>query len=124
MNSPTTFQVRDFTGCPFAVSAEDGEKLHDAIAPLLKAGKPVALSFAGIETMIAAFVGAAVGRLYGEMAYADVDALVSTRDLDEGGREMFQRVRTNSKRYYENPGAYEAAWREADGICDPAMIED
>ena len=124
MNKPVTIQVRDFTGGPFAVSAEDGQRLHDTIAPVLKEGNPVMLSFAGIETVIAAFLSAAVGPLYGEIAYGDVDALLSTRHLDEDGREMFQRVRTNSKRYYENPGAYEAAWREAEGTCDLAMIED
>lgn len=124
MNEAITIQVRDFTGCPFAVSAEDGLRLHDAIAPVLKEGKSVVLSFAGIETIIAAFLGAAIGRLHGEMASEDVDALLSTRHLDEDGREMLQRVRTNSKRYYENPGAYEAAWQEAEGICDLAMIED
>lgn len=124
MNESITIQVRDFTGCPFAVSAEDGLRLHDAIVPVLNEGKPVVLSFAGIETIIAAFLGAAIGQLYGEMASKDADALLSTRHLDEDGREMLQRVRTNSKRYYENPGAYEAAWREAEGTCDLAMIED
>jgi hypothetical protein len=112
MNNPTTFQVRDFTGCPFAVSAEDGKKLHDAIAPLLKAGRPVALSFAGIETMIAAFLGAAIGRLYGEMAYADADAPVSTDCLPEVQMQSLKRVVANSKRYYQNKEAYDRAWAE------------
>jgi hypothetical protein len=91
---------------------------------MLKEGKFVVLSFAGTETVIAAFLDAAAWQLNGEMAYSDVDALVSTWHLVEDGREMFQRVRTNSKQYYENPGAYEAAWREAEGTCDLAMIKD
>ena len=77
MKPPITIHVRDFTGGPVAVSAEDGQRLHDAIAQVpFKEGKPVVLSFAGIETIIAAFLGAAVGRLHGEMAYEDVDALL------------------------------------------------
>ncbi len=124
MKTPITIQVRDFTGCPFAVSAEDCQRLHDAIAPALKEGKPVVLSCAGIETIIAAFLGAAVGQLYGEMAYGDVDTLLSTRHLNGDQRASFERVRMNSKRYCENPRAYDAAWREAEDSCDLAMIEE
>jgi len=112
MKTPITIQVRHFTGCPFAVSAEDGQRLHDAIAPTLKEGKPVVLSLAGIETVIAAFLGAAIGRLHGEMASEDVDALLAIRCLDGGQMESLRRVVANSKRYYENPAAFDKAWAE------------
>jgi hypothetical protein len=121
MKTPITIQVPDFTGCPFAVSAEDGQRLHDAIAPALKEGKPVALSFGGIETIIAAFLGAAVGQFYGEMAYGDVDALLSTRFLDGEQMETLKRVAANSKRYYENPAAFDQAWAET--AEDDAALE-
>ena len=124
MKTPITIQVRDFTGCPFALSAEDGQRLHDAIAPALKEGKPVVLSFGGIETIIAAFLGAAVGQFYGEMAYGDVDALVSVRELGEDERELFQRVTANAKRYYANPVAFDRAWAEELGPqATPEMIQ-
>ena len=112
MKTPIAIQVRDFTGCPFAVSAEDGERLHDAIAPLLKSGTPVALSFAGIETVIAAFLGAAIVRRHGGMASEDVDALLSIRWLDGGQMEALKRVVANSRRYFENPAAFDEAWSE------------
>ena len=112
MKTPITIQVRDFTGCPFAVSAEDGQRLHDAIAPALKEGKPVVLSFGGIETIIAAFLGAAIGQLQGEMASEDVDALLSVREVGGDERELFQRVAANAKRYYANPLAFDRAWAE------------
>jgi hypothetical protein len=115
MNNPIIIRVCDFTGGPFVVSAEDGQRVPDAIAPVLKEGKPVVLSFAGIETIIAAFLSAAAGQLYGEMVYADVDALLSTRDLNADDRGLFQRVLTNSKRYYENPMAFDQAWAEITG---------
>jgi len=112
MKNPVTIRVRDFTGCPFAVSAEDGQRLHDAIAPELKEGNPVVLSFAGIETVIAAFLSAAIGQLYGEMAREDIDARLSTRDLCGDELEVFHRVVANSKRYYMKRAAYDQAWAE------------
>jgi STAS-like domain of unknown function (DUF4325) len=112
MTKPVAIQVRDFTGCPFAVSVEDGGRVHDAIAPALKEGTAVVLSFAGIETVIGAFLGAAIGRLHAEMASEDVDALLSIRCLEEEQMESLKRVVANSKRYFENPAAYEAAWKE------------
>jgi len=124
MTNPITIQVRDFTGCPFAVSAEDGERLHDDIAPALRQGTLVVLSFAGIETVIGAFLGAAIGRLYGEMASEDVDALLSVRCLDGEQMESLKRVVANSKRYFENPAAYDAAWKEAEDDCDAILIEE
>ena len=115
MKNPVTIRVRDFIGCPFAVSAEDGQRLHDAIAPEMKEGNPVALSFAGIETVIAAFLSAAVGQLYGEMPYGDVDALISVREVGGDERELFQRVVANAKRYYANPVAFDRAWADEVG---------
>ncbi len=115
MKTPITIQVRDFTGCPFALSAEDGQRLHDAIAPALKEGKPVVLSFGGIETIIAAFLGAAVGQFYGKMAHAEVDALLSVRELGGDERELLLRVAANAKRYYANPAAFDRAWADEVG---------
>lgn len=116
MKTPITIRVCDFTGGPIAVAATDGQQLHDAIVPLLKEGKPVVLSFAGIETMIAAFVSAAVGQLYGEMDYEVVDTLLTAQDLGANDRDVFQRVLTNSKRYYKNPVAFDQAWAEDVGV--------
>jgi len=41
MTVPVTIRVLDFTGCPFAVSAEDGQRVCDQIAPLLPVGQPL-----------------------------------------------------------------------------------
>ena len=115
MKEAITIQVRDFTGCPFAVSAEDGQRLHDAIAPLLMDRTPIVLSFAGIETVIGAFLATAIGRLHGEMHSEDVDALLSIRCLDGEQIESLKRAVANSKRYFQNPAAHDAAWREVVG---------
>ena len=42
MTATVTIRVFDLTGCPFAVSAADGQPIDDRIAPPLLAGTPVA----------------------------------------------------------------------------------
>ncbi|MDI6774413.1 MAG: hypothetical protein QME60_03325 [Verrucomicrobiota bacterium] len=42
MKYPDIIQVLDSTSCPFAVSAEDGQRAFDRIALLLREGKHVA----------------------------------------------------------------------------------
>ena len=124
MSTPTTMQVRDFTGGPFAVSAEDGQRLHDAIAPALKEGKAVVVSFAGIETLIAAFLGAAIGQLYGGFPEEVIGRLLTVCDLPSEDRSMMERVVRNSKMYYANPAAYDAAWKEECDLRDTVISED
>jgi hypothetical protein len=115
MNEAITIQVRDFAGGAIAVSGEDGQRLYDAIVPLLKEGKPVVLSFAGIETMIAAFLGAAVGQLYGEFPAERIGGLLSIRDLSPDDELQLGRVVRNAKGYFENPESYDQAWKEVVG---------
>lgn len=112
MNEAITIQVRDFTGCPFAVSAEDGLRLHDQIAPLLRAGTPVALSFAGIDAVIGAFLSAALGQLCADIPEPRLGALLTFRDIPADDRATVERSMRNARRYYANPAAYDAAWKE------------
>lgn len=55
MSAPIAIRVVDLVG-PICVSTDDGQRIYDTIAPLLRTGRPVALSFAGITTVIAAFL--------------------------------------------------------------------
>jgi hypothetical protein len=112
MNKPTIIRVCDFTCGPFAVSAEDGQRVHDAIAPLLKEGKPVVLSFAGIETIIAAFLNTAVGRLHSVFSENQISGLLAFRDIQADDRALLDRAIRNAKVYYANPAAFDAAWKE------------
>jgi hypothetical protein len=66
MPEEITVRLLDIVGSPLAVSADDGQLVHDKIAPLLRDDHRVALSFDGVGTVISAFLNAAVGQLYGE----------------------------------------------------------
>ena len=109
MNSPIIIQVWKSTDGPFAVSAADGQRVHDQIAPLLRAGKPVTVSFAGIDTIIAAFLSTALGHLYGEFSEAVISELLTVCDLNTDDRMQLDRVVRNAKMYYANPAAFDAA---------------
>jgi len=115
MKEPITVRVHDIAGGPLCVSAEDGQRLHDKIAPLLKEGTPVVLSFEQVETMISAFLNAAVGQLYGEFPEDRIRELLNVTDMAQDDLEVLKRVVDNAKAYFSNPKAYEEAWKEEMG---------
>lgn len=110
MNAAVTINVRDFTGGPFAVAAEDGNRLHARIAPLLRSGTPVALSFAGIETVIAAFLRAAIGPLCTAVSDETLRRMLIIRDISAADLATVDRTIRNARRYHANRAAYDAAW--------------
>ncbi len=63
------------------MSSDDGQKVHDKIAPLLREGRKVSLSFDRIETIISAFLNAAIGQLYGEFPEEKIRELFSVKDM-------------------------------------------
>ena len=83
MTREITVRVFDIIGGPLCVSTCDGQRLYDEIAPLLRTGTPVVLSFERIEIVIAAFLDAAVGQLYGELPDESIRALLSFAISDD-----------------------------------------
>ena len=116
MSEPITVRVHDIAGGPLCVSADDGQRLHDKIAPLLKEGTPVVLSFEQVETLISAFLNAAVGQLYGEFSEEEIKKLLlppvglAPDDLD-----VLKRVTDNAKTYFSSPKEFDQAWQEEVG---------
>ena len=118
MTEPITVRVFDLTGSPLCVSATDGQRLHDKIAPLLKMGRQVDLSFKRVEVIISAFLNAAVGQLYGELPEDRIRELLSYNDLAAEDREMLKRVVENAKHYFSRPEDYDRAWQEEMGDAE------
>ena len=112
VTEPITVQVFDIIGGPLCVSAKDGQHLHDKIAPLLKAGTPVVLSFERVDILISAFLNAAVGQLYGELSEDRIDELLFFRDLAADDHEMLTHVVYNAKAYFSRPEDFDRAWQE------------
>lgn len=112
MMRPVTVLVYDLVGGPLCVSADDGQLLHDEIFPLLQRGTPVVLSFERVDTIISAFLNAAIGQLYGEFPYERVDRMLSATELSADDKEIWQLVVDNAKAYFERPADFDRAWRE------------
>ena len=100
MSDTIYIRIRDVLGGPFAVSTEDGQALHDCIAPLLRAGQRVALGFDGMEITTPTFLNAAVGQLYDKFEHDEIRALLSVRDATPDDLSLLQRVVENAKHYF------------------------
>jgi hypothetical protein len=115
MSEPVIVRVFDIVGGSLFVSAVDGQRVHDKIVPLLRAGQKVVLSFEQVETLISAFLNAAIGQLYDEFPEERIRELLSVRDLDEDDTAILKRVVENAKEYFKSPKKFDQAWQEEVG---------
>jgi hypothetical protein len=115
MKEGITVRVYDVVGGPLCVSAEDGQKIYEKIAPLLREGQNVVLSFDRVETMISTFLNAAVGQLYGEFEDDRVRELLSVQEMDQEDMVLLKRVVDNAKVYFRDPERFKKIVREATG---------
>ena len=102
--TPDAVLIRIFevVGGPLAVTTDDGQALHDRIAPLLRSGRRVALCFGGMEMTTPTFLNAAVGQLYGGFEHQQIRELLSVRDASADDLALLQRVVDNANRYFAN----------------------
>lgn len=115
MKKPVIVRVFDIVGGPLCVSAEDGQRVYDKIVPLLREGQKVVLSFEQVETLISAFLNAAVGQLYGEFTEDRIRELIDVRDMGEEDMIVLKRVVDNAKTYFKAPKQFDRAWKEEVG---------
>jgi len=102
MSEPILIRVADLINSPRAVDIVHGERVYKEICPLLKTGQKVQLSFAGITMVITAFLNEAVGKLYGEMPEADINALLEISDLRDAFQPALDKSIQWSKAYFQN----------------------
>lgn len=115
MNDEIVVRVFDIVGGPLCVSADDGQAVHDKLVPLLREGRKVVISFQRVETLISAFLNAAIGQLYGEFPEDRIRELVSVRDMSDEDLTMLKRVVENAKVYFKNRPQFDQAWKEEVG---------
>ncbi len=114
MSQEIIVRVFDIVGGPLCVASDDGTLVHDKITPLLREGKKVALSFAQVETVISAFLNAAIGRLYGEFKEEEIRERLSVRDMPPEDLVLLKRVVDNAKAYFKDPKRFKEAVGEND----------
>jgi transcriptional regulator len=110
MKEQITIRVVDITGSQLGISAEDGQKVFDKIAPLLKQGNQVNISFDQLTTIISLFLNAAVGQLYGVFDENTLKSALHVSGLADDDMVMLKRVVDNAKRYYANAQNFDEAW--------------
>lgn len=103
MTQDISVRIYDLIGGPLCTSSDDGQLVHNRIAPLLREGKRVALSFARIDTVISAFLNAAIGQLYGEFKEEEIRERLLLRDMAAEDLVLLKRVVENAKAYFKDP---------------------
>jgi hypothetical protein len=115
MPDPFHINIADLTGKPRGISAADGEMVFKEIYPLIKAGTPVTLSFGGIRMVITAFLNAAIGKLYRDIPFEEVDRLLEVTDLADAFLPALEHSKTWAKTFYADPDRLERAIKEEYG---------
>lgn len=110
MNLLSKISVVNMIGT-LCVSADDGQRLHDKIAQNIRQGNRVEVSFAGVETLISAFLNAAIGQLYGEFSDESISSHLRIEGLEIEDAELLERVTKNAKVYFANRRSYDEAWK-------------
>ena len=112
MKDEIIVRVFDVVGGPLCVAAEDGQAVYEKIAPLMREGRNLVVSFERIETLIPAFLNAAIGQLYGEFSEDRIRELLSVRDMSAEDLAILKRVVDNAKLYFRNREQFDKAWKE------------
>jgi len=102
MSDTFHINIADLIGKPRGISAVDGEMVFKEIYPLVKAGTPVTLSFVGIRMVITAFLNAAIGKLYRDIPFDEVDRLLEVTDLSDAFQPALEHSKIWSKAYYSD----------------------
>jgi hypothetical protein len=115
MTEPITVRVLDIVGSNICVSADDGQRLHDKIKPLLDKDYKIILSFQGVDTLISTFLNAAIGQLYGTLSEEKIRENFSVAGMEPDDLDILKRVVENAKAYFSRPRQYDQAWKEEVG---------
>lgn len=115
MNKNFILSIFEIIGSPFCVASSDGQKVYDRLAPILKKGRNVTLSFHNITTLTSAFLNAAIGQLYGVFSEEDIRSLLKVEDLQSDDMMLLKRVVETAKQYFKDPQRFQQVVRETIG---------
>lgn len=111
--------VTQIVGGGICVSAEDGNKIHDAIRTEIVKGNRVIISFSGVTRMTTAFLNAAVGQLYGAFSEEQLrQHLAPPTDAEPWQLNRLKLVVDRAKEFFRNPQAVKNALSKATRLDD------
>jgi len=110
MSNINTIRIFDIVG-GLCVSSDDGQLVHDKIAELLRKKYKVIISFKDVDTLISAFLNAAIGQLYDEFSEEDIREYLSVENMNPEDMALLKRVIDNAKIYFKNRKQFDEAWK-------------
>ena len=108
----------EIVGSPFCVASDDGQKVYDRLADVLKADREVVLSFRNVTALTAAFLNTAMGQLYGTFSEEKIRSLLKVEDAEQDDLALLKRIVDNAKLYFKDPKRYDQVVREVMGDED------
>ena len=112
MQKKMRISVFEVVGSPLCVASNDGQKVHDRLAMILKRGHGVVLSFHNVSTLTSAFLNAAIGQLYGHFDEERIRSLLKVEEMAPEDAALLKRVVETAKMYFKDPLRFEQAVRE------------
>lgn len=91
--------IKEMIG-PRCIIREDGQRVYEAIHPLLKRGETVTLDFTGVSQFASPFFNFAIGQLLKDISEEDLRRLLQIKNLDPTGMLVVERVIDNAGRYH------------------------
>lgn len=111
MSNVNIIRVFDIVGSGLCVSSDDGQLVHDKIAELLRKKLKITISFENVDTLISAFLNAALGQLYGEFPEEEIRSYLSVENMVPEDKVLLKRVIDNAKNYFKNRKDFDDAWK-------------
>lgn len=105
--------VRDIIQSENAISTDLGDKLYEAITPLLRKKQIVILDFEGIPIMTTAFLNAAIGQLFSmkDITSEFLNKHLKLKNVQEEDRYLFKLVITRAKEYFKDKDGFDETAR-------------
>ena len=108
----------EVVGSPFCVASDDGQKIYDRLDAALKANQDVVLSFHNVTALTGAFLGTAIGQLYGTFSEEKIRSLLKVEDAKPDDLRLLKSAVNNAKLYFKDPERFNQAVREVMGDED------
>lgn len=95
------YRVQEEIG-PRAIVKEDGQKVYDAVHPVLKAGDSATLDFEGVAQFASPFFNFAIGQLLMDLTLDDLTTRLHIVHLTPDGMAVVKRVIENASQYHKD----------------------
>jgi len=103
MADEVKIRVFEIVGSELCVASDDGQKVYEQIAGVLRKGRRASLSFLNVKSLTSAFLNTAIGQLYGEFSEEEIRDNLRVSDLDQDDLALLKRVVDTAKAYFKDP---------------------